>query len=327
MKIAIVGATGEVGRMMLKVIGEMEIPIKKLKLFASSRSKGKKFKYSGKDIQVEELKTDSLKARFDYILMSAGGTISKEFSPIAAAAGNTVIDNSSAFRTCEDIPLVVPEINSHKLKNYRGIVANPNCSTIQVVLALYPLAKEFKLKKVVICTYQSVSGSGNQGIQTLKNQIDGEADFGIYPRVINLNVIPQISDFNENGYCEEEEKMMREPKKIMEMANLKISTTTVRVPVIYGHSESVYAEFEKEVNLQKAGKLLTDFPSVVYQKNGYITPSEIGDSDDSFVCRLRHGTDKKSVAFWNVAHNIRVGAATNAVRIMKKMIELNSANA
>ena len=319
MKIAIVGATGEVGRMMLKVVEEFKIAVDEICLFASVRSVGKKIKFKGKELVVKELTEDSLKQKYDYILMSAGATISKKFSPIAAKAGNTVIDNSSAFRQDKNIPLVVPEINSQILKGYKGIVANPNCSTIQVVLALYPLAKKFGLKKTIITTYQSVSGSGNSGIQALYKEQKGSSSSGFYPKEIFMNVIPQIGNFFEDGYCEEEAKLIFESKKIMGLNNLLVSTTNVRVPVIYGHSEAVYAEFEKQIKLEDAKNVLKNAPSVIYQNDEYITPKEIGDSNDSFVSRLRYGVDNRSLTFWNVAHNIRVGAATNAVRIMKSM--------
>jgi len=324
MRIAVVGATGEVGRMMIKVLQEKNIFPDNIRFFASKKSKGKTIIFDKKQIIVEELTKQTLKEKFDYILMSAGGAISKIYAPIAARAGSTVIDNSSIFRMDKKIPLVVPEINGDILKNYKGIVANPNCSTIQMVLALYPLAKEFGLKKVVVATYQSVSGSGNIGIQTLKEQREGAHEVGNYPKIIDLNVIPQIGAFSNNGYCEEETKMMVEPSKIMSMPDLVICATTVRVPVIYGHSESVYAEFKQDVNLSKAQKLLSNFPSVIYEGNSYTSTLEIGDSDNSHVSRLRYAGDKKSITFWNVAHNIRTGAATNAVRILQKLLELNA---
>ena len=322
MNVAVVGATGEVGRMMTKVLIEQNVPITNIEFFASKRSEGKVLKFKDKEVVVQELTEKAMQKKFDFILMSAGGSTSKKFSPIAQEAGNIIIDNSSAFRREEKIPLVVPEINGNILKNYKGIVANPNCSTIQMVLPLYALAKEFNLKKVIVSTYQSVSGSGNTGISTMMEQRKGSCDKNKYPRIIDMNVIPQIGDFMESAYSEEEEKMIFEPRKIMGMPNLQVSATTVRVPVVYGHSESVFAEFEKEVDLKKAAQALKNFPSIVYDDKDYITPLEIGNSDFSHVCRLRYGTDKNSLAFWNVAHNIRVGAATNAVRILIKMMEL-----
>ena len=322
MNIAVVGATGEVGRMMTKVLIEQNVPVTNIEFFASKKSQGKVLKFKNKDVVVQELTEEAMQKKFDFILMSAGGFTSKKFSSIAQAAGNIIIDNSSAFRRDENIPLVVPEINGNILKNYRGIIANPNCSTIQMVLPLYALSKEFNLKKVVVSTYQSVSGSGNTGITTMMEQRKGSLEKNKYPRLIDMNVIPQIGDFLESGYSEEEEKMIFEPRKIMNMPNLQVSATTVRVPVIYGHSEAIYAEFEKEVDLNKAASALKNFPSIVYHDKDYITPIEIKNSDDSHVCRLRLGTDNKSLAFWNVAHNIRVGAATNAVRILIKMMEL-----
>ncbi|HOC94483.1 MAG TPA: aspartate-semialdehyde dehydrogenase [Candidatus Cloacimonadota bacterium] len=316
MKIAIVGATGEVGRMMLTCLQEYKVPVNDLSLFASSRSAGEQLFYEDRPITVRELDENALTEPYDYVLFSAGGSVSKTFAPIAARAGSVVIDNSSAFRMEPEIPLVVPEINGDLLETYKGIIANPNCSTIQMVLPLAVLDKLFGLNKVVVSTYQSVSGSGHQGILTLEEQRAGSADKGVYPQIIDLNVIPQIGIILDSGYSQEEEKMHLETRKILRKENIAVCATTVRVPVLYGHSESVYAEFDMPVDLALAAQALAESQSIDYYENSYLTPRELGSSDNSHVCRLRHGVDEHSVSFWNVAHNVRLGAASNAVRIL-----------
>lgn len=316
MKIGVVGATGEVGRMMLICLQEQNIKIDDLQLFASKKSAGTKVKFRNQEIEVQELTEDRMKQSFDYLLFSAGGSVSKHFSLIAEKAGNTIIDNSSAFRQDSRIPLVIPEINACVLDNYQGIIANPNCSTIQMLLPLHAIHKRNKIKKVIVSTYQSVSGSGNKGIQSLLNS-DMKS---IYPRKIQNNVIPLIGDILPNGYSEEEEKMMFETQKIFSDKTIKVSATTVRVPVIYGHSESIYIELENKYNFAEIKQILKDAESVKYLEDDFITPLELGESNDSFVCRLRRGVDDNSLTFWNVANNIRVGAATNAVRILKYLI-------
>lgn len=315
MKIAIIGATGEVGRMMITCLEESGVQLSLLDLYASKRSAGTVLYYNDRPLKVQELTIDSLLKHYDYVFFSAGAGVAKTFAPIAVEASEIVIDNSSGFRREELIPLVVPEVNGDLLMGYNGIVANPNCSTIQIMLPLAVLDKLFDLKKLVLSTYQSVSGSGNQGIATLQKQRKGSLDKGIYPQTIDLNVIPQIGAFLDSGYCQEEEKMHYESQKILRKDDLLVSATTVRVPVIYGHSVSVYAEFAEEVDLAAAENALTNSPDIVYYPNTYVTPLDLGNSDDSHTCRLRLGTDNKSLTFWNVGHNVRIGAATNAVRI------------
>jgi aspartate-semialdehyde dehydrogenase len=316
MKIGVVGATGEVGRMMLKCLQEQQIQIDELHLFASKKSAGSWVEFENQKIQVQELTEEMMKQKFDYLLFSAGGSVSLKYSPLAESAGSTIIDNSSAFRQDSRIPLVIPEINGHVLANYRGIIANPNCSTIQMLLPLYAIHKVNRIKKIIVSTYQSVSGSGNKGINSLL-----QADKGsIYPRPIEHNVIPLIGAILPSGYSEEEEKMNFETKKIFADKDIKISATTVRVPVVYGHSESIYIELEKSYHLEDIKNIISKAPGVKYLEDEFITPLELGDSDYSFVCRLRKGVDNHSLTFWNVAHNIRVGAATNAVRILKYLI-------
>jgi aspartate-semialdehyde dehydrogenase len=315
MRIAIVGATGEVGRMMLTCLAEQNIEPEELDLYASAHSKGETLYYIDNPIQVQTLGDKSLCKHYDYVFFSAGAGIAKTFAPIAAEASELIIDNSSGFRRESLIPLIVPEVNGDLLLGYSGIVANPNCSTIQIVLPLAVLDKLFTLKKVIASTYQSVSGSGHQGIVTLQNQRKGSSNKGIYPEIIDLNVIPQIGGFLDSGYSQEEEKMHFETRKILRNQHIRLSVTTVRVPVYFGHSVSVYAEFESDVNIAIAETALSAAPAIVYYQNSYLTPLDLGNSNDSHVCRLRFGSDGKSLAFWNVGHNIRLGAAANAVGI------------
>ncbi|MCK9158856.1 MAG: aspartate-semialdehyde dehydrogenase, partial [Candidatus Cloacimonas sp.] len=244
MKVAIVGATGEVGRMMITCLEESNLKVSELDLFASYRSAGTILYYTDQPLTVQELKEDSLLTHYDYVLFSAGAGVAKNYAPIAAQTSELVIDNSSGFRQESDIPLVVPQVNGELLIGYNGIVANPNCSTIQIIMPLAVLDKLFNLNKLIVSTYQSVSGSGHQGIETLMKQRKGTTDKGIYPQIIDLNVIPQIGGFLDSGYCQEEEKMHFESRKILSKWDLAVCATTVRVPVVYGHSASVYAEFE-----------------------------------------------------------------------------------
>ena len=315
MKMGIVGATGEVGRTMIKVLEERGHDFEELRLFSSKRSAGTKLSFNSKIIKAEELTEKSMEEGFDYLLFSAGKDVSKKFAPIAAKHGSTVIDNSSAFRMDPDIPLVVPEINANVLKDYHGIVANPNCSTIQLVLALNPLHAVYKLKHVVVTTMQAVSGSGRKGINELKDEITKSSDPVVYPRKIAYNCVPQIGAFRENGFSEEEMKMINETRKIMDCTCV-VDATTVRVPVIYGHSESVYAEFERKFSLNEVIKVLNKAPSIKVWKD-YPTAIEVFGSDLSHVGRLRISNDGKALMFWNVADNVRVGAATNAVKILE----------
>lgn len=322
MKIAIVGATGEVGRMMISCLEEFAVPVSSLDLFASARSAGSTLYFGDTAITVKELTETSLQKPYDYVLFSAGAGVALGFAPIAAAAGSVVIDNSSGFRQEAAIPLVVPEINGQLLKAYQGIVANPNCTTIQMVLPLAVLDRLFGLTKVVVSTYQSVSGSGHKGVATLEEQRAGSTDKGIYPLIIDLNVIPQIGAFADNGYSQEEEKIQFETRKIFNLWDLEVCATTVRVPVFYGHSESIYAEFSREAVLEEAVQQLKQAESIVFEENTYITPRDLCSSNDSHVSRLRQGTGKNSLCFWNVGHNVRLGAAANAVRILLKHARL-----
>jgi aspartate-semialdehyde dehydrogenase len=315
MHIGIVGATGEVGRMMLRVLEEMKIRVDKLQLYSSAKSAGTSLIFNKREIKIKELTAGAVKQKFDYLLFSAGGRVSSEFALIAEEAGNTVIDNSSAFRKSR--PLIVPEINGSLLQGYRGIIANPNCSTIQLVLALYPLHRRFGLEEIIVSTYQSVSGAGNKGIKALIVERNGMSQETPFPREIDLNVIPQIGSFDGNGECEEELKMISEIRMIMGETTLKIAVTTVRVPVVYGHAESVFARFREKIDCQEIPELYIPQPAVDYHGLNYITPKEIGESDKSHIGRMRSGYDEYSLQFWNVGHNIRIGAATNAVKILQ----------
>jgi len=316
MRLAIVGASGEVGRMMLNCLSEIRVPSEQLDLYASERSAGTILYCGDRQLTVQKLEEESLRQPYDYVLFSAGSGVSRTFAPIAAEAGAVVIDNSSAWRREDEIPLIVPEINGGLLSGYQGIIANPNCTTIQLVLPLAVLDRLFGLRRVIVSSYQSVSGSGHKGIAALQAQRDGDTECGIYPDLIDLNVIPQIGAFQDNGYCEEEEKIHQESRRILALPELEISATTVRVPVFYGHSESVFAGFARPVDPAEAASALAAGESIVYEENTYMTPRNLGNSDSSHVSRLRRGLGENSLCFWCVGHNVRLGAATNAVRIL-----------
>ncbi|MBW6515790.1 MAG: aspartate-semialdehyde dehydrogenase [Candidatus Cloacimonetes bacterium] len=323
MQLAIVGATGEVGRMMLKVLEERELSIDELFLYASEKSAGTLLKYRGEDFEVRKLTQQAMQQSYDYLLFSAGKQVSLEYAPIAETKGNTIIDNSSAFRRTH--PLIVPEINGDLLKKYQGIIANPNCSTIQLVLAVYPMHMHYELDEVVISTYQSVSGAGNRGIKALQGERAGDkwvSTESPFSREIDLNVIPQIGQFDETGYCEEEQKMIFEIRKILNIPTLKVAVTTVRVPVLYGHAESVFVRFKEMIEVDEITPLFNSIGALKYYPKDLITPKEIGNSELSHIARVRKGVDDHSLLFWNVAHNVRLGAATNAVKIMEHLIAL-----
>lgn len=317
-KIGVVGATGEVGRTMVKVLEERNHEIDDLRLFASEKSRGVKIPFRGKEIEVETLTEESMKEGFDFLLFSAGKDVSKHFSPIASAHGTTVIDNSSAFRMDPKIPLVVPGVNSHVLKGYRGIIANPNCSTIQLVMALKPIHDLYTLKRVVVTTMQAVSGSGHKGIEELEMEMKGIGSPKVYPKRIAYNCIPQIGPIFDDGFSEEEMKMFNETRKIME-CDCTVEATTVRVPVFYGHSESVLAEFKGKVDVKEVLRAWEATPYLKVWKDDYPTPIDVKGSDLSHIGRPRV-SQTGALMFWNVADNVRVGAATNAVRILEYFI-------
>lgn len=318
--VAVVGATGMVGRKMLQVLAERKFPIAELYLFASARSAGKELTYEGKNYTVIELTEQNVKSRkIDIALFSAGASTSKAFAPVFAACGATVIDNSSQWRTDPEVPLVVPEVNPQDIDWNKGIIANPNCSTIQAVVALAPLHKKYGIKRIVYSTYQAVSGAGVGGYSDLENGMRGEAPKK-FPKPICGNILPHIDVFLDNGYTKEEEKMIFETRKILGAPSLRITATTARVPVYYGHSESVNVEFCAPVTLDGVFETLKNAPGIVVMddpKNGvYPTPLEIADRDEVFVGRVRLDESVESgINMWVVADNIRKGAATNAVEI------------
>lgn len=321
--IGIVGGTGAVGRKIIEVMKERNTPIDRLRIFASEKSAGKRFVFEHEEIEIELLTESVMKESYDYLLFSAGGSVSAKFAPIAAEAGNIVIDNSSQWRMTEGIPLVVPEVNGHVLKGYRGIIANPNCSTIQMVMVLNPLHKEYRLERVVVSTYQAVSGSGYAAIEELKNQIENE-DYPnkVYTRKIAGNCIPHIDVFHENGFTKEELKMVYETHKILEDDRIEINPTAVRVPVFYSHSESIYLEFEKVPSIESVRNILSNTKGIVLEDeppiNQYPTPIEVANRDPVYVGRIRRDLfNPRGLSLWVVADNLRKGAATNAVQIME----------
>jgi aspartate-semialdehyde dehydrogenase len=324
-KIAVVGATGMVGRTFLKVLEERKLPIEEIYFFASSRSAGKTITFLGREYVVEELTESSFDRGIDIALFSAGAGTSKTFAPIAAQKGCVVIDNSSAWRMDPEVPLVVPEVNPQDILWNKGIIANPNCSTIQAVVALKPLSDKYVLKRVVYSTYQAVSGAGMGGWSDLENSLKGEAPQK-FAHPIAGNCLPHIDVFTENGYTKEEIKMVNETRKILGLPNLRVTATTVRVPVFNGHSESINVEFEKPFELSELKETLRSFPGLVIQddpaNNLYPMPVTASGKDEVFVGRIRRDESVDSgVNLWVVADNIRKGAATNAVQIAQKLIE------
>ncbi|MCD6551031.1 aspartate-semialdehyde dehydrogenase [Thermotoga sp.] len=322
MKVGVVGATGEVGRAMVKVLEEFNVPVTELRLFASERSVGKEIEFKGEKVKVELLTEDSMKWDCDYFLFSAGASVSRRFAPIAAENGVTVIDNSSAFRMEKDIPLIVPEVNSHLLKGYTGIIANPNCSTIQMILSIYKLHEVYGIEEIFVATYQSVSGAGHKGIEELLSQERGEDVVKVFPKPIHRNVIPLIGDVQSNLFTQEEMKMVNETRKILNDYSIRVYPTTVRVPVLYGHSEAIMVRLKKPFeSLEKVKEVIATGEDVVVTDD-LVTAIDVAGKNETYVCRLRQG-DERSVLFWNVSDNIRVGAATNAVRILLKHAKMN----
>jgi aspartate-semialdehyde dehydrogenase len=324
MKVAVVGATGLVGTKMLQVLAERDFPVTALLPVASERSIGKQVEFKGKKYTVVSA-SDAIAAKPDLALFSAGGSTSLEWAPKFAAAGITVIDNSSAWRMDPTKKLVVPELNADVLTAADKIIANPNCSTIQMVVALNPLHKKYKVKRIVVSTYQSVTGTGVKAVTQLMNErkgIDGEMAYK-YP--IDMNAIPQINDFLDNGYTKEEMKMVDETKKIMRDDSIRVTATTVRIPVIGGHSEAVNVEFENEFDLAEVRSLLCKAPGVVLvdepATQRYPMPKDAHERDEVFVGRLRRDeTQPKTLNMWVVSDNLRKGAATNAVQIAEYLL-------
>ncbi len=324
MKVAVVGATGLVGTKMLQVLAERNFPVTELIPVASEKSVGKEVVFKGKGYKVVAMQT-AIDMKPAVALFSAGGSTSTEWAPKFAAAGITVIDNSSAWRMDPTKKLVVPEINADALTAEDKIIANPNCSTIQMVVALAPLHKRYKAKRIVVSTYQSVTGTGVKAVNQLMNERKGVQGETAYAYPIDLNVIPQIDVFLDNGYTKEEMKMVNETKKIMRDDSIRVTSTTVRIPVMGGHSESVNIEFEEEFDLNEVKKLLAEAPGILLvddpSKQQYPMPKDAHERDEVFVGRLRRDeTQPKTLNMWIVSDNLRKGAATNAVQIGEYLI-------
>ncbi|WP_113929944.1 aspartate-semialdehyde dehydrogenase [Bacillus sp. P14.5] len=338
--VAVVGATGAVGQQMIKTLESRNFPIEKLTLLSSARSAGKKVTYKGTELIVQEARPEIFDD-VDIALFSAGGSVSKELAPEAAKRGAVCIDNTSAFRMDPDVPLVVPEVNEEEIRNHNGIIANPNCSTIQMVAALEPVRKKFGLEKVIVSTYQAVSGAGAAAIdelheqsQAILNQEEPKAEVlpvksGKKHHQIAFNAIPQIDNFEENGYTFEEMKMINETKKIMSMPELKVAATCVRLPIVTGHSESVYFEIKDEnVTVQDIQSLMENAPGLVLQDSPeeqlYPMPANAVGSNDIFVGRIRRDLDdSRGFHMWVVSDNLLKGAAWNSVQIAESLIKLD----
>ncbi|MBE7052835.1 MAG: aspartate-semialdehyde dehydrogenase [Ruminococcaceae bacterium] len=322
--VAVVGATGMVGRTFLKVLEELNLPVENYYLMASKRSAGSKINFMGKEYVIEELTENSFDKDIDIALFSAGGSTSEKFAPIAASKGVVVIDNSSAWRMDPTVPLVVPEVNPEDIKWNKGIIANPNCSTIQAMVALKPLHDKYKIKRVVYSTYQAVSGAGVAGWEDLENGLKGEAPKK-FPHPIAGNCLPHIDVFLPNGYTKEEMKMVNETRKILGDDSIRITATTVRVPVFNSHSESINLEFEKQFDLDELKDVLKNAPGVIVEddpeNNVYPLALNATGKNETFVGRIRRDESVESgVNLWVVADNIRKGAAANAVQIAQELI-------
>ena len=323
-KIAVVGATGLVGRSFLRVLEEKKLPVSKYVLFASKKSAGEKLKFMGKDYTVEELNEHSFDEGFDFALFSAGGDVSKKYAPIAVSQGAIVVDNSSYFRMDDDVPLVVPEVNFQDALNNNGIIANPNCSTIQAMLPLKALDDKYHIKRIVYSTYQAVSGAGKDALDDLANE-DNSKPLKKFPHPIYNNCLPHIDKFLDNGYTKEEMKMVNETRKILHRPDLKITATAVRVPVSNSHSESINVEFDKQFDMDDLISTLKSFPNIVLvddpSTNQYPMAIDATGHDEVFVGRVRRDESVESgINLWVVADNIRKGAASNAVQIVEKLI-------
>lgn len=325
MKVAVVGATGLVGQVMLKVLAERNFPVTELYPVASEKSVGKEVEFKGKKYKVISMK-DAIALKPAIAIFSAGGSTSLEWAPEFAKAGITVVDNSSAWRMDKDKKLVVPEINANILTKDDKIIANPNCSTIQMVVALAPLHKKYKAKRLVISTYQSVTGTGVKAVAQMENERAGITGPMAYPHVIDKNCIPQCDVFTENGYTKEEMKLVNETKKIIGDDSIRVTATAVRVPVSGGHSECVNVEFEHEFEVNDVRKILTESPGIIVQddpsKSLYPMPRTSANRDEVFVGRIRRDeTQPKTLNFWVVSDNLRKGAATNAIQIAEYLLE------
>jgi len=328
-RVAIVGATGLVGQEFIKVLEQCQFPMASIRLLASDRSVGRKLKVNDQEIDVGETTAGSFRD-IDIALFSAGADISRHFSPLAARAGATVVDNSSAFRMDPDVPLVVPEVNPEDIQDHKGIIANPNCSTIQLVVALYPLHKVNPIKRLTVSTYQAVSGTGTAAVEELSAQSravleGGEVTPEVYPYQIGFNVLPEIDVFLDNGYTKEEWKMVEETHKIMHAPDIAISATCVRVPVYVGHSEVVQAEFTHPISVEEARHILTQAPGVKVMDDPaarlYPYPAMAAGRDEVFVGRIRQdASHTNGLVLWIVSDNLRKGAALNTVQIAEEVL-------
>jgi len=323
-KVALVGATGLVGRTAITVLEEKKLPVSEYVFFASAKSAGTRIEVLGKEYEVQELNENSFDQGFDYAIFCAGGEVSKKYAPIAVSKGVIVIDNSSAFRMDKEVPLVVPEVNSNDIFENKGIIANPNCSTIQAVVALKPLDEKYRIKRVIYSTYQAVSGAGQKGIEDLENTLKGQENHK-FPYPIANNCLPHIDVFLDNGYTKEEMKMIEETKKILHRDDLKVTATTVRVPVMNSHSESINVEFEHDFDINELKELLRNSPGIIIEddieNNIYPLAANATGTDEVYVGRIRRdNTVDFGINMWVVADNIRKGAASNAIQIMEKLM-------
>ena len=331
-KVAVIGATGAVGRVFLQIAEERNFPIEEIRLCASERSVGKKLNFSGKDIEVE-LCTPTLLDEVDFSFISANGDVSRKIAPLSAKHGAVAIDDSSAFRMSDTVPLVVPEVNADDLNNHQGIVAIPNCSTTPLVMVLKPLSSQAKIRRVVVDTFQSVTGTGSAALEEMKTQssevLKGrKANAKEYPHQIAFNVLPHIEPFQENGYTNEEMKMLHETRKILHDPEVMVSATCVRVPVAVSHSEAIHIEFDKPVDPKTVRAILSDQPGIRIVddpfSNVYPMPIEAAGSDEVLVGRIRRDiSNPNGIALWVVCDNLRKGAALNAIQIAEEMMRRN----
>jgi len=330
--VAVVGATGAVGEEMLKILLQRDFPVRGIRALASERSEGTTLEFGPDQVKVERLTPSSFK-EIEIALFSAGTSISKEFSPIAARAGAVVVDNSAAFRMDPATPLVVPEVNPQAVRNHKGIIANPNCSTIQMVVVIYPIHRVSRIRRIIVSTYQAVSGTGREAPEELRNQTHqwvrgDEITREVYPHQIAFNLLPHIGEFLPNGYTSEEMKMLDETRKIMQDGRINITATCVRVPVFCSHSEAVTIETERRVSAEEAREILSHSPGVLVQddpqSNIYPLPIEAEGKDEVFVGRIREdGSRENSLMLWIVSDNLRKGAALNAIQIAELLIREN----
>jgi len=325
MKTAVVGATGMVGRTMMKILEERNFPVSQLIPAASEKSVGKELIFKGKPVKVVSV-MEAVEAKPEFAIFSAGASTSKEWAPLFAGKGTVVIDNSSAWRMDKNVPLIVPEINSHVLKKGDRIIANPNCSTIQMVMALAPLHRKYRIKRLVVATYQSVTGTGVKAVTQMENERKGIMGEMAYAHPIDMNCFPHGGTFQPDGYTTEEQKLLDETRKILEDQSIQVTATVVRIPVVGGHSEAVNAEFENDFNIEDVISLISNFPGVVVydnpSENKYPMPILSHDRDEVFVGRIRRDLSReKCLNLWIVSDNIRKGAATNAIQIAEYMVE------